>query len=332
MLKIDRLPEVTTPDVISNHGFYSSIFSNTGKNKVFFEHVYPDDSTITTPQRSYIKNYIDNFEQVLLSPSFADPVNGYRKFINVTSFIDFFILNELSKNIDGYKLSTYMFKDNDLLGGKLTMGPVWDYDITWHNADYGNAFDPTGWEYMIADSAFPVPIWWERMLQDPSFADELRCRWFSLRQNVLSENNLNTIVDSCANVLNQAQGRNFTVWPILGTYVFPNPQPLGLTYHDELADLKKWISTRTSWMDSNMFGSCITSLTELNQMQNHSTVYPNPANEYVKFKLLDPANSDLRLYDATGKELSFKVILQNQEFIISTESFSPVIYFFRYKG
>ncbi|NQT01829.1 MAG: CotH kinase family protein, partial [Planctomycetes bacterium] len=70
-------------------------------------HLEPDRTEITQDQMNWIKNYINEFEALLYGPNFTDPIDGYAKYIDVGSFIDTHILVELTKNIDGFRLSTY---------------------------------------------------------------------------------------------------------------------------------------------------------------------------------------------------------------------------------
>ena len=90
---------------------------------------------MTTAQRNAIKGYLEEFEDALYGPDFADPNLGYAKYIDVDSFIDHHILNEFNKNSDGLWLSTFMYKDTD---GKLHMGPIWDLNFSLGGDD--------GWE------------------------------------------------------------------------------------------------------------------------------------------------------------------------------------------
>src|SRR5262249_30271990 len=131
-------------------------------------YVDPKESEITAPQAAYIQGYLNEFESVLYGPDFADPVDGHAKYIDVDSFIDHHILVEMTKNIDGFRLSTFMFKDRE---GKLNMGPVWDYDLTQGNADYLDGWIPTGWYHdLLAGYDYP---WWGRLFEDP----ELQIRY-----------------------------------------------------------------------------------------------------------------------------------------------------------
>ncbi|MHC4207646.1 MAG: CotH kinase family protein, partial [Planctomycetota bacterium] len=104
--------------------------------------IEPRTEDITQEQVDWLRNYLVEFESVLYGSNFMDPVNGYAKYIDVDSFIDHHFIVEITKNIDGFRLSTYMFKDR---GGKLNMGPVWDYNLSLGNADYLQGWIPTGW-------------------------------------------------------------------------------------------------------------------------------------------------------------------------------------------
>ena len=217
----------------------------------YFQHTYPRWDELQPVQQNYIRRYVDSFEVALHGPDFQDPELGWRKFGEEKSFIDYLILNEISKNVDGYRLSTYFHKERDDKGGKLRMGPPWDYDLAWYNADYCEGFTTSGFAYdinYICGNA-GVPFWWENLMADTLFAQNLACRWQSLRQTNLKNVNFFGVIDSMANVLEEAQGRNFEFWPILGKYVWPNPGFLPPTYIGEVAKMKGWLYNRFAWLD-----------------------------------------------------------------------------------
>lgn len=287
ILKIDR------PD---EDGWYSLFGGNAQNNSSFYyQYVYPKDIAITVPQKNYINNFMDSLETALNSPSFADPTIGYQKYIDVESFIDYFIINELSKNVDAYRLSTYLYKDNISFGGKLHIGPVWDYDIAWHNCNYGNSKNPIGWEYQLADTVHPSPAWWIRLLEDSNFSNKLYCRWNALRDGILDIAYLNNYIDVQTNWLNEAQQRNFTQWPILGAYIAPNPQAqLNANYSGEVSDLKNWIASRIPWMDSYILGSsCNVGIQEAELSEISMNSFPNPFNNNLTVIYKVPENSTI---------------------------------------
>ncbi len=100
--------------------------------------VYPNEGDLRPAQLQYIKEHMRAFERVMDSPTYNDPKEGYAKWIDVPSFVDMVLLNELSKNVDGYRLSTYFYKDNDANNYKIFAGPLWDYNLHFGNANYCN--------------------------------------------------------------------------------------------------------------------------------------------------------------------------------------------------
>ncbi len=242
---------------------WNSQFSQPNSPTVYtyFQHTYPRWDELQPVQMNYIRSYIDSFEVALHGPDFQDANTGWRRFAEEKTFMDYLILNEISKNVDGYRLSTYFHKDRDDRGGKLQMGPPWDYDLAFYNADYCEGFSTAGFafdiNYVCGDAG--VPFWWERLMSDTLFAQNLACRWQSLRTTTLKNAHFFGVIDSMAETLDEAQGRNFKFWPILGKYVWPNPGPLPPTYAGEVAKMKGWLFNRFAWLDAT-FGQNLPTL------------------------------------------------------------------------
>ena len=232
------------------HNDLNSFPSKSGQN-IYFLYEYPDAEFITTEQKAYISSYVEGFEAALLSSNFKDINTGYNSFIDVPSFIDFFLLNELSNNVDGYRISTYMHKDKN---EKLKMGPVWDFNLAFGNANYcgGGATNVCAYKFheRCPTDGLQVPFWWGRLLQDPNFVAQLKDRWETLRSGVFSESSIIAKIDQYNDVLEKADAinRNFNTWDILGTYIWPN-NFIGNTYLEENNYLKEWIRARLTWMD-----------------------------------------------------------------------------------
>lgn len=266
---------------------------------------YPEGTSLHPLQVQYIQQYCDSFENALHGNAFMDPVNGYRRFIALDTWVDYFIINEISKNVDGYRISSFFHKAKDSDGGLLRMGPVWDYDIAWGNADYNGGNVVTGYQYLFNDPSAPnqPPFWWIRLMQDPYFRNAVRCRWDDLRTGILSTAYLHNWVDSMAVVLNESQGRNFVQWPILGIYVWPNPAPFPPDYPGVVQELKNWISNRTAWLDANLPGTCITAGMSDHDGELKPMVYPNPAGEiaWLMTNLTVGTEARIRIYNSTGQ-------------------------------
>jgi len=206
----------------------------------------PSTEDITPEQEEWLNNYINEFESVLYGSNFMDPVNGYAKYIDVDSFIDHHFIVEITKNIDGFRLSTYMFKDR---GGKINMGPVWDYNLSLGNADYLQGWIPSGWYYsQLGDGDYP---WWRRLFEDPAFRLRYADRWFEFREDLLSSSQLLQDIEDTAALLDEAQVRNFERWRILGRYDWPN-WFIAETWYEEINWMSDWLEQRLNWMDSQI--------------------------------------------------------------------------------
>ena len=247
IIKVDKYTGTGGTDWLSD-------FPNIGGGSLYIQYHYPDANVMLPQQLDYIEHFVDSFEYALAGPNFSDTLIGYSKYIDVNSFIDFYIVNELSKDIDAYRLSSYLYKDRNDNGGKLTMGPLWDFNLAFGNADYCSGGIPTGWEVNSGCGA-NNPFWFERLLDDTTYQNKLKCRWEYLRERSFHQDSILNFIDSVSIYLNDAQQRNFQRWNILGTYVWPNYY-IGNTYQDELTFLKTWTSDRLTWIDSNILGNC----------------------------------------------------------------------------
>ncbi|MCC7301802.1 MAG: CotH kinase family protein [Bacteroidia bacterium] len=307
IIKIDKFTGNQTQNWTSP---YPPAQSSNGQ-VIRFLYEYPSGDTITPQQMTYIQQYVDSFEDALAGPQFANSLTGYKRYADMYSFVNYFLVNEVSKNVDGYRISTYFYKDKFSKGGKITMGPVWDYDIAWGNANYCGGNGTTGWAYQFGNvcpgDGWQIPRWWQRMLQDTVYANAVQCQWSYWRTRMLDSVKLMTYIDSMALYLDESQQRNFARWPILGNYVWPNPSPIPATYQGEIDELKNWLWNRIVWLDANMPGTCY-SLGEFEQelADSHFTLYPNPASGSIFLRFLNLGNSSvtIELLDISGKRIS----------------------------
>ncbi|RWY49281.1 CotH kinase family protein [Mucilaginibacter gilvus] len=193
-----------------------------------------------TQQLAYIKTYIQDTENAIFSADFADADKGYAKYINVDSFISWYLVNEIFKNQDAQKFSSmFYYKDR---GGKLGMGPAWDFDLGAGNVDYSDAVKPEGW--WVKDGR-----WIGRLYDDPAFAAKVKAKWAELKGGAIPAMLDN--LDKTEASFEFSQRKNFRRWNILNTYVWPNPVVLG-TYPKEVAHVKDWFTKRIAWLDANI--------------------------------------------------------------------------------
>ncbi|MEY2410474.1 MAG: hypothetical protein QOF48_3144 [Verrucomicrobiota bacterium] len=205
--------------------------------------VDPKEDDLTVAQRNWLARYVSQFEDALNGNKFASPSEGYAKYLDVDAFIDHFWLVEMSKNIDGFRYSAYLHKPRN---GKIVMGPAWDWNLSFGNADYYDAYEPQGWYYsLLRDSEIS---WHSRLSEDPAYVKRSNARWTDLRRETFAPDRVLRRVDEIAAELKEARVRNFRRWPVLGRYISPNYYA-GATYEDEIAWMKKWIKNRIAWID-----------------------------------------------------------------------------------
>jgi len=267
---ISSYPPVTRPD-----------------KTVRFTYVYPKADDITDPQKEYIQYYVNSFEEVIHGPNFEDSRTGYQAYIDADSFRDYFILSELSRNVDAYKKSRFFFKDKESKGGKIHSGPPWDYDWAWKDIwdcyMFSNT-DGSGWAYEVNEcDVWPTPpVYMTTLLQDEHFANQLKRRYLELRQSTLSDASIFAYIDSVSHYLNGAQQRHYSIWDILGKNVgAPEVGYIPMNFLGEIVKLKAWVQTRLSWLDSNMPGDENGPLQTSHQHTAVLRLFPNPASRRV---------------------------------------------------
>lgn len=219
-----------------------------------FFYVDPKPTEITAPQKAWIRRYVNTFEKTLYGENFRDPKTGYAAYIDVDSFIDHHWLVELSKNIDGFRFSTFYYKDR---GGKLCMGPIWDWNLTFGNPAPRDGSVPEGWYWpQLDDQQYS---WFRRLFEDPDFAQRYADRWGELRTKQFSVTNIHNRIDQMAALLNEAQARNFKKWHVMGEHVWPNGF-VGQSFDEEIDYMKTWTEKRIRWIDRQFLKAPILSL------------------------------------------------------------------------
>ena len=230
-------PPGTLRLVASGEGFVT-----THDNAFFF--VEPKPAKITDAQRAWLTNYLNRFEAALYGPAFRHPTNGYAAFIDVDSFIDHHLFVEATKNVDGFRFSTYFTKDRD---GKIKMEPVWDWNLSFGNAQGKQGYMTDHWYWpQLHDQQY---AWFRRLFEDPDFGQRYVDRWATWRTNVFSNSNVLTRVDRLVATLQEPAARNFERWPILAVLVGPE-YFAGKDYPAEIHYLKDWTTNRFAWIDA----------------------------------------------------------------------------------
>jgi hypothetical protein len=214
-------------------------FFTTNSGQIF-DYKSPKAGTITPEQKAYIQAMVQRIEDGVSSGVPAD--------VDVPSFIDWLILEEVFKNQDSYFLSSvHLYRDR---GQKLRMGPAWDFDLAAGNSNYGEIGgfplnDPHGW--------FPKYYpWYDGLFQQLPFSTAFKARWNEIRAPLKAR--VMASIDRQELLLAKSQQQNFRRWPILGIGLWPTPPVLiaADTWPEQVEALRTWMDRRFEWMDAEL--------------------------------------------------------------------------------
>ena len=251
-----------TPDDIEGEaltgGYFIEIDAYANQEASWFESLRgipvtiksPDDDEITPEQSAYIKDYFNKFETAVFTYGFTSETTGYRKYLNLDSFLQYFIVGELDGNTD-YFWSIYMSKERG--EEKFVVGPVWDVDLGFDN-DYRTypIANKTDFIYRsggsVASSAVKRLV--DRILvSDTKARERLKYLWSDARVNRhYNPTYYCKLVDRYAEQLAQSQELNFKRWNILGENVHMNPAVSG-SYEGEVQRVKDYLNERFAQLD-----------------------------------------------------------------------------------
>lgn len=302
------------------------------ERNILYQYVYPKADEITTAQARYIQTFMNGFETAMYNAPLYNLQAAYSPYIDIENFADYFLINELSKNPDGYRLSTFMHKDANSKDPRLKLGPIWDYNFGFGNYCCGYHTTYDGWEFDESHWDFPsqIPFWADKLMHDPSFAKVINERWDMWRSGLISCAAFEVKIDHWAAKVNEAKERNFSKWPILGTNVTWDWNA-GANYEDEINLLKDWICKRIDWIDLNL-PKLVKSKEEY-----RISVSPNPCDSY--FNLTYFANNleekGLGIYNAAGTLLLTKkyAFAEGENYILFDNlNLSAGIYFLKIDG
>ena len=196
----------------------------------------------TEAQQRYVKEWFNGFEHALERVQ-GEHDYAYRSYIDIPSFINYYIIQEITKNPDGnVRKSTYLTKEK---GKPLEMYHVWDFDITLGNCDYTDFEKPEGWQMRYVK-------WYNQLFFDPDFKKAVVDRWNELYSTLLTQ--VPAFLDRQHALLAGAEARNFDRWQILGVKVWPNYYAFP-TYGQEYAFLKEFYEARLAWLNNRINGS-----------------------------------------------------------------------------
>jgi len=183
----------------------------------------------------YIENYLRQTDEAIWGDNFDDPEIGYQKYLDVDAMVDWYLVNEIARNTDS-KFFTSVFM-NLKPGGKLKMGPLWDFDLGFGNVDYNDNYRTDG--FFLKDEA-----WMKRLFEDPAFVEKVKQRFihfYNKKDQFIHE------LRERADYLQETQEQNYERWETLGTYVWPNKVYFE-TFDEEVDYLVNWLDERMEWL------------------------------------------------------------------------------------
>ncbi|HPE75507.1 MAG TPA: CotH kinase family protein [Draconibacterium sp.] len=250
----------------------------------------PSPRNITTNQANYIKGLFSSLQKAATAQN-TSVSNGYPSIIDVPSFIDFMLINEIASNSDAYQISTYFHKDR---GGKLRAGPVWDFDLTYGNDLFHWGLDRSHtnvWQFDNGDNTGSK--FWKDLYNNPQFKCYLTKRWNELsdKKGPLNYYSILDRMDQLSNGISEAALRENKRW---GTV--PNQS-------GEIAKMKEWLQSRFNWLNSrlNNYSSCANPV--LPQLVISKINYnPSPADEFSSddLEFIEITNKGNQTADLTG--------------------------------
>ena len=212
---------------------------------------YPKIDEINTAQFNYIQDHFNLMEAAVFATNYKDPVYGYRKYIDLETFIRFFLVGEISGDTDTYWQS-YLYKKRN--NDRFFFGPVWDFDLAYENDNRTypiNTRTGSNWIYATTGSVMngSVRDMINRLFTDVEFVNQMKSIYAYYRdQKFITEEVLLGVVDDYASELEASQKLNFMRWNILNSIVHQNPKTYG-SYAGEVENVKNYIRGRIRWMD-----------------------------------------------------------------------------------
>ena len=209
----------------------------TNRDGVNFIFKYPKAKNVTQEQRTWIKRYLDEFEDVLRSDQYKDPVNGYLKYLNEDSFIDWTILHELSKGCDNlFHASNFVHKDRN---DKLNMSAPWDFDLSFGNSGI----------YTEDGEWVRTHRWFGKLYQDERYTEKYNRRYDELMPLF---NRIPEILQANYQQLEESGvlDREFNRYPqILNDFVSDGEgRRTPTTYKGHVQWLSEWTMSRNNWV------------------------------------------------------------------------------------
>lgn len=162
---------------------------------------YPDGDELSREKADQIKEYVAEVAEAIYGEDFADGGKGYAKYIDVPSFIDYWIVFELMTNHELANPGSVYYHKSGKEGGKLMAGPLWDFD--WGVLSYRTS--PSAKTGLMNRDA----CWYRRLFEDQAFRDAVRKRWNELLPQLKT---VPDYIDELEKKMQKSAELNFKLW------------------------------------------------------------------------------------------------------------------------
>ena len=203
----------------------------------------PEITQVNSPELRYVKKYILDTESAIVAGS------GWEDYIDVDCWVDWLIINELTFNTESsFYRSCYLYKNE---GGKLCLGPVWDFDMAFGNHQ-GDIKGYDGWCTTEATYSYVSDNWMCYLMKSPEFTSRLKARWNEVKDNLLTV--AIGAVDTYSAAVSESADANFEKWDIMGKQIgLGNVDPSEYdTYEKQIEYLRDFINTRWNYIDTRI--------------------------------------------------------------------------------
>ena len=246
-------------------------------SKLKYQYHVPGKKDIVNAQETYLQATVDDFEHALQNTALPYKGKYWDQYLNVESFVDYFLIQEFTKNYDAYRASAYFHKDKNSNDSLIKAGPVWDFNYSLGLTTNCQGYLPTGW-YFNGPCAGLTPMWWNKLVQTTEFANRANCRWKELRQGPFHNDSIENFLTGQETLLKELSKRDRERWFIEYGTAPHYSHFVDSTIAGDMTYMTNWITQRLAWMDSNMIGMNCTAIGLPNEIQRTEfSIHPNPS-------------------------------------------------------
>ncbi|MGL1888111.1 MAG: CotH kinase family protein [Reichenbachiella sp.] len=279
---------ITKADKTTGNDPVAWVMPNYSGWETAFIHATPKPEEATSAQTAYIQSEFEKLSNTSLAGN-ASFSNGYPSVIDIPSFVNFMLLNELASNVDAYQFSTYFHKDRN---GKLRAGPVWDLNLSFGNDLFDWGFDRSHTDIWQFENENRGATFWTDLYESNDFRCYLSKRWNELTQpnQPMNLSMLEASIDETVELISEATEREQALWGTVENHT------------EEISNMKSWIATRIEWMNQEIgsFDAC-SNVTTPNLVISKIHYHPAPGvADDSDYEFIELHNNGNTTVDLTG--------------------------------